>query len=73
MKAGLSKKRNGSISEPSIYFRPILHSDSLPVPIPPQKYKLEIENKDSMEKEVPNKSSTFSDLDYEEKDDQRPD
>ena len=48
--------------------RPIPHTDSLPVPTPPQSYKLEAENeaRNEVKKEVKeeNKPSTLNDPDF---------
>jgi len=71
IKAGLSMKKRGTVQYPNLpsAIRPIPHSDSLPVPTPPQNYELEVENEDSVEEEEPNKPSTSHDPDFAEKDD----
>lgn len=52
------------------YFRPLPHSNSIPVPNPPQNFELEAENEDSMKEQDPSNPSTDHDLDCEENDDQ---
>ena len=71
IKAGLSMKKRGTVKYPNLpsAIRPIPHSDSLPVPTPPQHYELEVENEDSVEEEEPNKPSTSHDPDFGIKDD----
>ena len=44
--------------------RPIPHSDSLPVPTPPQIHEIELNNEDGVEEEL-NMPSTFHDSDFE--------
>ncbi|KAJ4427779.1 hypothetical protein ANN_25432 [Periplaneta americana] len=69
---GLSMKKRRTVQYPNLRsaIRPIPHSDSLPVPSPPENCVFEVENEDSVEQEgEPNKPSTSHDSDFEEKDD----
>lgn len=71
IKAGLSMKKIRTVQYPNLpsAIRPIPHSDSLPVPTPPENCVFEVENEDSVEQEEPKKPSTSHDPDFEGKDD----